>query len=96
MKETKQRLDLVTRVGIAVGLILLLSLALGALACKPQALQAQATTQKVQQAQASPAQGKDNQKEYFTCAGVTKIGEKCKRHVKQKGGYCWMHLSQKG
>lgn len=30
----------------------------------------------------------------YLCAGKTKKGEPCTRHVKHQGDYCWMHLSQ--
>ncbi len=31
------------------------------------------------------------QKSTFTCAGKTKAGERCKRHVKNDGDFCWQH-----
>lgn len=33
-------------------------------------------------------------KQVFTCAGVTKKGERCKRHVTKQGDYCWQHKAQ--
>lgn len=29
------------------------------------------------------------------CAGITKSGEQCKKHVKAEGDYCWIHAGQK-
>ncbi len=34
-------------------------------------------------------------KAVFYCAGKTKQGERCKKHVKAAGLYCWMHQNQK-
>jgi len=29
------------------------------------------------------------------CAGMTKKGERCRKHVKAEGQFCWMHQGQK-
>ena len=43
----------------------------------------------------SPSPVPIEQQQVYTCAGVTKKGERCKRHVKHPGDYCWQHKSQK-
>lgn len=34
------------------------------------------------------------QKAVHYCAGITKAGDRCRKHVKAEGGYCWMHKDQ--
>jgi hypothetical protein len=33
-------------------------------------------------------------KAVYYCAGKTKTGQRCRKHVKAEGLYCWMHKDQ--
>lgn len=33
-------------------------------------------------------------KERHYCAGITKVGVRCRKPVKAEGGYCWIHANQ--
>lgn len=41
------------------------------------------------------AEAKATPRQVYYCAGVTKEGSRCRKHVKHEGDYCWMHQSQK-
>ena len=74
---------------IALTIALLLAVVIGGVAYTRRTLPppTQAVTS---EANATPSPTK----QVFTCAGITKTGASCKRHVKKQGDYCWQHKSQ--
>jgi len=70
-----------------LALALLLALTLASVACQRNT---PAQTRTVTfEAAASPT------KEVRYCAGFTKQGVRCRKHVKAEGDYCWMHRDQR-
>lgn len=82
---------LVAMKGTAAVLIVVLGLGMLAMTGCSRSVEPSVSAQTVTR---SAAVKKDGGPVYL-CAGKTKKGESCRRHVKKQGDYCWMHLNQK-